>query len=259
MPELKYDKLFKNLFLAGFLAYITVFFFGNAWVGLVTLVVFSWLFYEFRRKVVIFNRVLLDYLPGGSINFLRVTKEVTKEWFWDYNQARIYSFAIMPIIFTLSAFVAGYWSLGNEGLFTVSLDEVNRPAHWILVIVMFSLFWLYFVKASTGSYIRSVTITDEKMSRLIRGQYLGDFFKTVIQIAVLIIWEINSRELIAVSLYSLSGMIYILTFPPFEMTPAVTFVSAIGCGLFTGSFGLVIHKVISFTWTQRVLNGILEW
>ncbi len=109
MANLKWSELFKALFFGGFLAVWVVWAFGIVWAGIPALVCFSWLFYDFRKKIETAGRTLRkefsrDYGQAikakwqGTVNFAMETKVSL----WDKNHGKICSFILVPIFIILA-------------------------------------------------------------------------------------------------------------------------------------------------------------
>lgn len=253
MPNLRWGELFKALFIGGFLGYISVAIFNTIWAGPPVLLLTTWLAYEFNRKVIIFKKVLIEELPRAVKEIptvMQYTKKRFKEIFWEKNQARIYSYSVMPII--------------------IGLLMLMLPFESILVTILFALIfwsaWMAFCEDDSSGFM----LTDEGISKFVTGLgrlilwripkfFLWQIPKFVLKIVILTIRRVHSRELVAVAFYSLWGMLYIIVFPPFNLALTMVFIAAIGCGVFTGLCGLGMHKFFSTAFMQVAFNKVEAW
>lgn len=255
MEKLRWNELFKALFLAGFLSVLVVWICGIIWAGVPALMGFSWLFCGFRKKVAVFMKVLRrEFWQEIGESFNAKTQEIsaflkgTKRFIWDKNQARITTI-IGPIIFLVLFFL---WKPLRPSLLLVNCGSV---------LILWSLLVLFVV-----------CIGYNKGGPIATDRQIGKFFiwgipkflfwtgwKLLLKVTILTIRTVHSRELAAVAMYSLGGMGYIIAFPPFGLVPATVFLLAIGCGLFTGAFGVAVHKVLLTTLAQIAFAKVESW
>ncbi|MCG2809469.1 MAG: hypothetical protein L6275_03985, partial [Candidatus Portnoybacteria bacterium] len=204
-----------------------------------------------RGKMVIFKRVFVDELP-------RMAKEIfigLKLVFWDDNDAKIYSFVIAPIIFFLA------WML-----FFLSTDSHSQGAILPAMLCTCTTISLFICLLASSTH----TMTDKKIGEIVVQLpkfivwmvpkfIIWNLPKFLLWVIILTIYKAHSIELVAVSLYSLFGMLYIFIFPPFQLAPTAIFLMAGGCGIFTGLCGLGMNKVLSMSFAQRVFAKVEAW
>jgi len=246
MPNLKWSNLFKALFLAGFLSCLIVAFSGIIWFGL-SILPLAWLFYEFRKKMVVFKRVFIEELPVGAKKIIPSLKKNL----WYENEAKFYSCTIVPaVIVTIMSYL-------------INLDDKFQI--WILPTFSFLTFcfWLECLMiCSMKLGFDDEKITDESIKRLFANLFkfiLWRWWLFLSRIAILTIREVHSNKLVAVTTYSSSGMIYIIAFPPFEIAVTKIFLMAVGCGIFTGLSGLAIHGILSSSYVQSFFTKLEAW
>ncbi len=246
MPDLKYGQLFKALFIAGFLGYSLVAFFGMFlanWIALaIGIPVFmfnGWLFYEFRRKLLILKQVFAEELPRGvKKSWDTCDYKITFVCFW------IVAYLLMGVFITISP-----WLLGNTVLLAISF------------MITMGIF-------ATCDDI-DIVVSDKRQLEAIKGlprvlwKLFKFFFRTLpkflLKVIILTVHKVHSRELIASSIYALAGMSYVAIFPPFELAPQVIFLMSIGCGVFTGGFGCLVHWILSTAMAQNVFVKVEAW
>jgi len=245
MPSLRWKNLFNALFLAGVMAYLLVAISGNQWIGVPVLMLTGWLFYEFRKKIIILKQVFTEELPRGAKRVLGVAKKI-----YDGNSAKIYSFAIVPIVLLLG------WM--NFFFFLEILEDKPVAISVIMITICITAlaFWIcWLVVLRDGK-------TDEEIGKFVLKLpkfLIWQIPKFLLKVIILTIQKVHSQELAAVSLYSLSGMMYIFVFPPFQLAPTAIFLMAIGCGTFTGLCGIGMHKVFLMTFAQKVFVKARTW
>lgn len=253
MESLKWKELFKALFLAGVIGYLSVAVSGSYWVGIPVLVLSGWLFCDFREKVIILKRVFMKELPQEINTFCVSFKRIC----WDNNNAKIYSFIIVPIFlffgWTLLCLLVFPPTPSKEILAKIIICSYTVLSSFIGICVMNGY-------GTTDKKIGKFVVQLPKFLAWIVPKFIfWQVPKFLLKVIILTIYRVHSTELVAVSLYSLSGMLYILIFPPFQLAPTVIFLMAGGCGMFTGLCGLGMNKVLSLVLLQRVFVKVEAW
>lgn len=236
MANLKWKELLKALFLSGIVGCLSVAVSGSYWVGIPALAFSAWLFYCFYDKMAILKRVFAGELPQD----VKAGFAYFKMMVWDNNHAKIYLLIVAPIILFLG------WLLSLSLILLPGQDALLMKITCVYVLI-FSLLGLYF-------FADESKISDKNI-----GKAIVQLPKFILKVPVLTVYRAHSIESFAVSLYSLSGMIYIFIFPPFQLAPTVIFLMAGGCGIFTGLCGLVINKVLSIALLQRAFARVEAW
>jgi len=239
MPSLRWKDLFRALFLAGFLGYLSVAVSGIIWVGIPVLILAVWLLYDFRKKTVVLKETFLEQTPKA----VKVFFTVIKDSLWREQLAKVYSYIALPFILLLWMLIA---TLIGKKEPIIALVMIQSLVCWLALVLTVSRY----------------EVTDEQIGKVIIKLpkiFFWQIPKFLLKVTIVTIYRVHSRELVAVSMYSLSGMLYIIVFPPFQLAPAMIFLLAAGCGIFTGLCGLAMHWILSTALAQSLFVLAETW
>lgn len=256
MLSLGWKDFFKALVPAGLLGYLLVGVSGSIWVGIPALMGFSWLFHDFRKKITTFKRIFKEELLAGLKGIGLSGKafgSLLKRKLWSECQIRIYSYSIVPITITTIFFMI-FSALDVQLFYLVLIVVIFTPLYWIA--------WICFAGMPYEIADTETKLTDELIGRFLVGScrfIFWQIWKFLFKVIILTIREVHSRESVVMAIYGLSGVLYILIFPPFQLAPAIQFLLGIGCGFFMSFCGLVMHKILSIVSVQAIFAKAETW
>lgn len=249
MSDLRYRELFKALFIAFAVAYFCVWLTGMVFPRIIALLtgplflfVGGWLFYKPKEKIVILKEVIREEASGAFSSF--------------YNK-NFYKRELSILLNSL--FIILFWGV-------VSVVFSN----WWEALASLTIFFVFFILLFFNSEIPFYGDTDKDLDGVVLSALLIVFWeipktifwtipKSILKIVIISFFKIHSKELLAVSIYALTGMLYIIFFPPFDMAIEMVFLMSIPGGIFTGLCGCLIHRSLSAIKAQQFYALVKAW